>query len=335
MSAGKAFMNVPTTKILWLAAGLLWAASAVLAVEVWTPETGEVQLEKLPRDTATTRRAHALALIGAGQWAGGVAELRELIAADPEGEWVTDARLAMARGLLACGEYGKAFDELAGLGVEHAGSPLAQELRKLQFTAARLQAEQDMGASLRLYDRLIDTGSTDEERAGALKEKADVAFDKGLYLDAQDGYMALTSFYPYSKWAPYCLFRYAECEWEMAKWLRLGLERVQAAERSFVDFLETSPAHAYASEAKEKLAEVRSTRAALYSQIARFYMDTKRRPWAAINYLEYIQEEFRETPEAEWATETLGKITRGAEVPLRGDMKPLRLPGVSTAQPGD
>lgn len=328
-------MNVPTKKILWLAAGLLWAASAVLAVEVWTPETGEVELEKLPRDSAATRRAHALALIGTGQWAGGAAELRELIAADPEGDWVTGARLAMARGLLAGGEYEEAFDELAGLSVEQADDPLAQELRKLQFTAARLQAKQDVGAGLRLYDRLIDTGSTDEERADALKEKSDVAFDNGLYLDAQDGYMALTSFYPYSKWAPYCLYRYAECEWEMAKWLRLGLERVQAAERSFVDFLEASPAHAYASKAKEKLAEVRSTRAALYRQIATFYMDTKGRPWAAINYLEYIQQEFPETPQAEWASETLSKIARAAEVPLMGDIKPLRLPGVSTAQPGD
>ena len=47
-------MKVPTTRLLWLVAGLSWAASAVLAGQVWTPEAGEVEME-LPLFEALAR----------------------------------------------------------------------------------------------------------------------------------------------------------------------------------------------------------------------------------------------------------------------------------------
>ena len=70
-----------TTVLLLGVFATIVSAARVEALDVWTPQTGEVELEALPRDTADARRVHALALIGAGQWAGGVAELRALILA--------------------------------------------------------------------------------------------------------------------------------------------------------------------------------------------------------------------------------------------------------------
>lgn len=329
-------MSAWTKRIMCVVAALACTAGGVLAVEVWTPETGEVELERLPRDTAQLRRQHALALIGAGQWVGGVAELRELMAADPDGQWVTEAQFAMARGLVACGQFGTAFDELERLRIEQQGTPLAQQARTLQFTAADLQAAQEVDAALKLYDRLIDTASSAEEAAYAQKQKADAAFSAGRYLAAKDEYMALATLYPYSRWVPYCMFRMAECEWEIARWLRLGLEGVQRAEWLFVEFVETYPAHAYTGDAKEKLTAARSIRADMYREIARFYIETRKRPWAAVNYLSYIRQEFADMPEAEkWATEELARIRREAPVPLRGQVRPLELPGVRARPRGD
>jgi outer membrane protein assembly factor BamD (BamD/ComL family) len=211
------------------------------AIDVWTPETGEVQLEELPRQSVEARRQHALALIGAGQWAGGVAELRELMAAEPNAEWVPEARFAIARGLLAGGRGAEAFDELENFLTQHPDSPLAVRVRPLQFSAAREEATADVGSGAELYERLMDIAAdADDPAMGALaqKEMADAFFDARWYLDAEDQYLAFISFFPSSEWVPYCWYRVAECEWEMSQWLDLGLEHSQVAEQSFRDFAE-------------------------------------------------------------------------------------------------
>ena len=84
--------------IVLLAATTLPASAGL---ELWTPSTGETTLEELPRDTPEQRRRHALALLGAGQLSGGEPLLRELMNGDPKGEWVVDARFALARASIA------------------------------------------------------------------------------------------------------------------------------------------------------------------------------------------------------------------------------------------
>jgi len=308
--------------------GLFLVAASALGLEVWTPQTGEVSLEELPRDTAAAKRRHALALIAAGQWAGGVAELRKLIAADPHGEWVTEARFAMARGLIAVGRCKTAFEELERLRIEHAGGPLAERARKLQLTAARMEGASDVDAAFGLFDRLIDTSTRAEEAALIQKEKADAAFDAKRYMTARDEYGALANLYPNSEWVPYCLYRMADCEWQMARWLGLGSERLRRAERMFTEFAEMFPTHAYAAKAKERAALARARRAEFSRRVAEFYIEARRRPWAAMSHLEYICDEFPGTPQAEWAAGEMNRIREQSKAPLRGETRPLVLPGV-------
>ncbi len=309
-------------------------AGGVSAVEVWTPETGEVELEKAPRDTADARREHALALIGAGQWGSGIAELRALIEADPEGEWVPEARLAIAQGLLAQGDAVDAFEELEKLRTGREETPLGKRARELQFRAARVQSERGLGPARKLYDRIMETPADAEEAALAQKEKADAVFAAGRYVEAQDEYMALVDLYPYSEWVPYCTFKIAQCEWELARWLQLGMEGVRKAERSLRDFVETFPTHSYAPQAKEMLADARRTMAELCQDIAAFYIKTKNRPWAAVSYLDWIVQELAETPQAEWAAEELKAVKAQKETPLHGSLRPLKLDGVSRQEAG-
>lgn len=315
----------------------LAAAPRAWALDVWTPETGEVQLEKLPRQSAEARRQHAMALIGAGQWAGGVAELRELMQDEPNAEWVPEARFAIARGLLAGGQGTEAFDELENFLKQHPDSPLAARVRPLQFSAAREEAAADVQSGAELYERLMDIAAdADDPDMGALaqKEMADAFFDARWYLDAEDQYLAFISFFPSSEWVPYCWYRVAECEWEMSQWLDLGLERSQAAEQSFRDFAERYPGHSRAADARQKVGEARGDQAAMTWEIARYYIDIARRPWAALSYLEHIRREFPDSPEAERAEEELAKIRGELEAPLPGDLKELDLPGVDIESPG-
>jgi outer membrane protein assembly factor BamD (BamD/ComL family) len=314
-------------------AGLV--AAPAEAIEVWMPETGEVGLEDLPRATAEAHRRHALALLGAGQWQAGVAELRRLIAAEPTGDWVPEARFAVARGLLAGGELRQAFDELDELRTAYPEAPFAGRLRGMQLQAARAQCETDPDLAVELYDRLIGSAADADEASFIQKEKADALFSKRRYLDAEDQYVALMSLFPRSRWVPYCWYRVAECEWELARWLGLGIERLQVSERHFRDFADRYPQDVQAPAAREKAAEARREQASFYWKTARFYVDAARKPWAAISYLQLIQREFPDAPEAEWAAAELERIGKELPFPLRGTMKDLELPGVGPAGPAE
>lgn len=320
-----------------LTVALLAAAANAEPIEVWTPETGEVQVDALPRGTPQERRLHALALIGAGQYGAGIFQLRELIEAEPRAEWVPEARLAVARGLIASGQAGEAFDELDYFLARYADSPLTAQVTPLQFTAAGVEAMQDVDSASELYDRLVDrlvyAAGTREEAGRAWKEKADAFYRVERYLEAQAEYRDFVGLFPESQWRAYCSYMVAECEWQMASALKLGLERSKSAERSFRDFIDLYPADARALEARGKAEEARGTQATICWQTALYYIDAAGKPWAAVNYLEQILKEFPDAPEAEWAARELARVRSELEAPLRGEMREMALPGVVRAAP--
>jgi len=302
-------------------------------IQVWTPDTGEVQIDALPRDTAEAKRRHALAMIGAGEWADGVYQLRQLIAAEPGAEWVPQARLMIVRGLLAGGQGTAAFRESESFAAAYPGSPLAAQVRPLELTAARVEAETDVDAAMALFERLVDTAQTADEAASAKKEEADAVLHAGRYLDAQAQYVALISFYPRSEWVPYAWYMVAECEYELATRLKLGLARSEQAEGAFWKFMRLFPDDSRVPDARKKVDEIRAARAEVNWQIARFYVDNKHKPWAAVGYLEYIVQEFPGTPQAEWAAAELKRIKQELGPPMRGEVKELQLPGVTRTAP--
>ncbi len=310
-----------------LAALMVCSAAPTQAMEVWTPETGEVLLEALPRQSEQARLRHALALLGAGQVAGGRAELRELIKANPQAEWVHDAVFAMGRAMFAAGEYELAFRELQALPPES-----GTRVRALQFAIAEEASQHDLDAGLRMYDGLIET-APEEEGAYALKERADALFEAGHYLDAEDGYMSIIRFHDDKALIPACWYMVAQCQWEMARWLGLGLERLKAAETLFTDYLETFPDDEHVSTARETRDEVRAQQAGLYRQICRFYSERDQRPWAALNYLELLATEYADTAEGRWAAEELKRRERGRAAPAVGEFRRMDLKGVDRGGP--
>ena len=97
------------------------------------------------------------------------------------------------------------------------------------------------------------------------------------------------------------------------EWLGLGLERMENAEKQFEDFARTYPSDLHAPEARERVADVQAARASFVWQVARFYIDAERKPWAAVVYLERLLREFPESPEAGWAEVELQRIRAGLE----------------------
>jgi outer membrane assembly lipoprotein YfiO len=330
----RARLSIRRISVVAAVLALALAGPAARGIEVWMPETGEVDLDEVEPGSLEARRAHAMALVGAGQWAGGVAELRRLIEAAPRAEWVPEAQFVIARGLIAWGRPRQAFEELHQLRVLYPESPFAERARPLQFVAARVTADLNVDDSAELYERLIDTAESQEEAERAWREKADVFFEAQRFLDAEAEYLAFVSFFPDSELVSYCWYMAAECEWQLATWLGLGLERVEAAEQHFEDFVERYPGDVRAADAQQKIEEARRERARINWEVARYYLEVEGKPWAAVNYLEYIGQEFPDTPEAERAARELAGIAARAEAPPRGQVREIPLPGALAPEPG-
>ncbi len=319
------------TGLLCVLCGVLcMVAGTARAVSVWMPQTGEVELEELDPDDPEARREHAYALIGTGQWAGGIAELRDLVQRHPDAEWVPEARMLIARALLSRGSHEEAFEELAELASAYPDTPVASEARELQLEAARRRTRQSLKAGFELYDRLEKSAPDTYEAADLARRKADAALAAGHFLEAEDQYLALVSFYPRSEWVPYCWYRIAECQWKRAERLAVGPAGFREAQRAFTDFTESFPRHSKAAEARQKAEQVREQRAELNVRIARFYIEARGRPWAAVNYLRYLKDEFPGSPQAEWAEKKLHGVKQQLRRPLAGRMRSVGLPGVRT-----
>jgi outer membrane protein assembly factor BamD (BamD/ComL family) len=327
-----------TTRPVWfrlivLGAALL-AARWAGAVEVWMPETGEVQLEAAPTGAAGEAYKRAVALIGAGQWSGGIADLRTLIAANPGADWLPQARSVLARGLIASGDYTAGFNELETLRTENPGTALAAQAHDLQVAAARELAKNHPYSAATLFDRLKTQAKTPEEEALIQKEKADAYLDGRLYLEAQDEYLQLATNYRDSIWAPYAWFRIADCQWRMARWLDLGAQPFQQADKAFKDYLSVYPDGSNAPEAKALIVEVHRREAQKYRQIAQFYITAEKRPWAAVNYLNYLISDFADTPQAAWARTQLERIGAPPAPPLAGWPREFKMFGVAPVSEG-
>lgn len=298
------------------------------AIEVWMPETGEVNLDDAQRETPEARFKHAAALIGAGEPMSGVAQLRQLIAEHPDAPWVEQAGYLVAFGLLTGGRYEEAFEEWEEFLGRYPESKQKYGVREMQLKAAALRASENLHDGMGLFDHLISGAPTREFAAQCQKEKADAVMDAGDYLLARDQYVAVLDYDPDSPWAPYCWYKVAECDLRLAEWIQRGMEHLELARRAFRDFMEVFPEHKLADEARENLKRVQSEQAARYKMIAEYYLSPGGRPTAALPYLRYIKAELAETEEAKWAAEKIEQFLADPSVPVRGRYRKLNLPAV-------
>lgn len=300
--------------VLILLAGL---AGAVRAAEVWTPEVGEVDLNEPVAEGDEAAFRHAWALVGAGRYESGVAALRRLSKKSADPAIAERARYAVAQARHLQGKYKKAFKELERFVKDYPRSARTVEARWLQVRAAQKLSERRPRAALELLEKL---GKVPDLTLAARvqKDRADAMLKLGRYLAARDEYLALVDYYPRSKWVPYCFYKAAECELGLASWIGLGSERFRRARRELREFITSYPLHELASNAREKLAEARSKEAARIKGVARFYLEDKNRPEAAVAYLRYLRSELRGTEGAKWAEATLQRIEQRRGVSLVG-----------------
>jgi len=323
-------------RALAVATALLMAVAATAgAVEVWMPQTEEVDLDELPRDTVEARFKHAAGLIGGGQPISGVNQLRELLEEEPEAEWAEEAHYLIALGLLSEGRNEVAFKECEALLERYPDTTRRDEAYEIQLNAARQRTLENVTDGHELYDRLALRAPSEEFELRCQKEKADATFEAEAYLTARDEYLAFVDYYPDSVWVPYCWYKMAECDLEMASEHQGGTELPERAQETFEAFKEFFPEHALAEEAAEKVAEAADLQAASYREIAEYYMGPGKSPTSALPYLEYITKELSETDQADWAAAKIEEIMANEPIPLRGRFKECDLPSARLKRADD
>ena len=301
---------------------------AARGVDVWMPQTGEVDLDSLPRRTPEERFNHAAALIGAGQAVSGIRQMEKLLKQAPDFPFVEQGHYLIAYGLFSAGHYRKAFEKWGAFRARYPGGPLNRDALEMQLHAAGLESATSLNGGVRLFDSLIGAAPSVEFAARCHKEKADAILAAGDFLRARSEYVALVDTYPDSVWVPYCWFKVAECRLAMARRVRRGTQYLNDTHRALRDYVATFPRDKHVPEAQDLLKDVQQERAATYRRIAEHYLDTAKRPTAAVPYLDYLIASFPDTPEAQWARDMTERIRAQRSTPLPGEMTEIDLPGV-------
>jgi TolA-binding protein len=158
----------------------LFGPGAASGTDVWTPETGEVNLEEMPRDTLEDRFRHAAALITAGQPISGIKQLRKLVRNHPEADWVEKARYMIGVGHLSAEHYRRAFRFLSEFRDEYPESKRISSALEVQLLAAsQLARKKNLTAGIDLLEALEKQAPNTEFAARCQKKKADVLLDRG------------------------------------------------------------------------------------------------------------------------------------------------------------
>ncbi len=170
---------------------LCLAAAVAGAIEVWTPETGQVDLNA-PQDSAEARFREAVEMIASGDPDSGLARLEELLAEYPNAEWAESA------GYLTRLEPFTAVLQARSL----------QEQMRLRHAAALLAADQSMSGVAQLRKLLAEhPGAEWAERAHYLIGVG--LFGAGRYAKAFEQWEAFLSQYPESR------MRHTVCEMQL------------------------------------------------------------------------------------------------------------------------
>ncbi|HOX37549.1 MAG TPA: outer membrane protein assembly factor BamD [Candidatus Brocadiia bacterium] len=259
-----------------LAAAILLAALSAIsppanAATVWTWETGEVNLDELPRQTPERRLRHAQAMIIAGQCTSAIRELELLIKEKPGEEIIEDARFEIAHALHLRGSYKAAFEAFTEFLDKYRGSRREVEAIREQFEICRDAARNSPGTGIDLYEMLLTAPYVGDYADDCQKGIGDCYFDKKDFEGAWDAYTLVVENYERSIWISYCLFRIPLSRYMAGTRLENDKSLMLKARAGFEEYLTRYPSGAYADEARQHMDELKAWFAQHYIHTARFY----------------------------------------------------------------
>lgn len=295
--------------LLVLALSCAASATAADGLIVWTPDTGQVDIEKLPRETPLQRFAYARALAGAGQYGDAVRELTALVKAYPDEMFVEQAEEAIIVCRWQQGKHRAAYKACWNFLRNYPGSVLVPEIERMRMQIAIDLSRRSPKAAIRLFEELLETSKFAEQSAEALRYLGDCNVALKRYQEARDRYKELVEDYPKSQWLSYAFYRMGYCDFKdtFRQMRDMGLMRRAMTELKEYqeEYEKTSPRPAI----KRHLAKLEAFDAQYHLEVARFYERKKHKPDAATIYYARVVELYPDSTAAATARERLKDLT--------------------------
>lgn len=263
---------------------------------IWRPETGWIDPNVAPRDTAQLRYTHALALMTQGHGKSAAKEFERLVKEFPKAKWAESALFNIGESYHLGADpkrAAKAFE--AYLRDYPAGRYADQALGRM--LSAGVALSQKMGGTqdaVDVLEKVVELGPAGDIADDAMAAIGDAYFRAGHYDEAIDAYQDLALRFPTSEWVQAVPFKTGRCYMRKGSHLRVNPEAYAQARVHFAEYVERYPQGVQVAAAKEYVEKAKSLQAQSEYSLAAFYVRTKK-PKSAVIYLNTVIQSFPDT----------------------------------------
>ena len=301
---------LPKALALVVGAGVvLWPALATHGDWVWKPETGWLDPNKLPRDSANERYQHALVLLTQGHGKSAARELRRVVREFPKAKWAEAALFNIGEAYYLGGHYKQSADALEEYLEAYPAGTYSEQALSRMLSAGVLLSEKDgsMQASVDVLDKVIELAPVGDLADDASDAMGDAYFRAGHYDEAADAYRNLGVQFPTSEWVQAVPFKIGRCYMRKGSHLRVNPEAYAEARAHFEEYVRKYPQGVRVEEAKGFIKKATALQAQAEYRLAEFYVRVKKPKSAAI-YLTTVVDQFPETDFARRAEALLARL---------------------------
>ncbi len=299
-----------------LACGLTFAPGPARGDWMWKPETGWMQPNRKPRDSALLRYEQALASLTRGAGKGAVRELQELIEKHPKADWIEDAYFHIGEAYYQAKYYMKAAAAFENYLNKYPGGKRAEDALERLLTIGETLSKKlhRMGPAVDVLEKVIAKGAGSGLADDASAAVGDAYFRAGYYDEAVAAYRDLVERFPSSEWVQSAPFKIGLCYMNAGASVDINPEAYANARASFERYVRLYPDGIHVAEAKRLIEKAKAFQARSEYRIAAFYVRT-RRPRSAAVYLRSLLREFPHTDYARRAEALLARLERLGVIP--------------------
>lgn len=272
---------------------------------IWNKEIGWIEMGKLSNDTLDQRYKHALALITDQQYIPAIRELESIIKDAPNSEFVEPSMFSIAHAYFLANDYGKAFKTYDTFLKKHPGTRRTEDIIAKQYNLAVTQMEGlEVKAAIKMFEKIIEHNPLGPYAADAQIKIADSYQKLRKFDQATENYEKLIENFNDSAWVPYAQFQIPMCKVEDERRKDRNYGLLTEAEDGFNDYIANNPRGSLVDEAKKKMNDIQTAKAAREFKIGEFYLRLKK-PKSAKVYYEIVEKNF---PGTVWSAKASEKL---------------------------
>lgn len=279
-------------------------AKVSLAKLVWSKETGWINPDLLPKETADQKFRYAITLMVNKEYISAIGMFQGIIEGNPEAELAEESQINIGRAYYMVGDYKNAFRAYERLIERDPGTRKLKEILEKEFQVGVAQMKVDEKGAIKVFEKIIERNPLGFIAADAQVKIADSYYELRQFEEAQDSYLRVMENYPNSEWVPYAQFRIPYCKMSNIRIQERNYELLAQSRRGFEEYIANNPQGTLVPTTKKIIAEIDIAMAERDYEVGEFYLRRKR-PDAGAIYFESVIKEYSNT---EWAAKAKEKL---------------------------